>query len=131
MNNPAKNKKPELSDDNLTIHYDIDDFSANLPHLTDEIQQIDHPGKIDIDSLSFEDAVPEDPCVEDFLRRCSTKSEALEIISYLEASGELSSNKAMECRDKLEKQGLEIFGPHKEHGYYEKNYRRNRKFSQL
>ncbi|MHA1596615.1 MAG: DUF2095 family protein [Candidatus Asgardarchaeia archaeon] len=58
------------------------------------------------------------PDVISFIRRCRTKSEALEIIDYCERRGEISSEYAEELREQLEKKGLRSFGPYKPPGYY-------------
>ncbi|MFX1509801.1 MAG: DUF2095 family protein [Promethearchaeota archaeon] len=60
------------------------------------------------------------PDVIDFLRRCATDDEALEIISFLEKRGEINSNHAEELRKQLQNQGLRSFGTKKSWGHYER-----------
>jgi len=57
----------------------------------------------------------------DFLRRCTKKEEAHEVIDYLEKRGEISQEKADMFREKLENEGLSAFGKHKDQDFYHKN----------
>ncbi len=67
-------------------------------------------------------------CV-DFIRRCTTKEDAIEIIEYLFNRGEITEDEADEYRIQLEEKGLESFGPRKTAGYYERKYLRTTDFS--
>lgn len=58
------------------------------------------------------------PTAVDFIRRCSTEEQALEIINYLEVRKEIDEDYAKKLRRQLVEQGLESFGSHKELGYY-------------
>jgi hypothetical protein len=60
------------------------------------------------------------PDVIDFLRRCTTHDEALEIIDFLEKRGEINAIHAQELRDQLRKRGLRSFGTKKSWGQYER-----------
>jgi hypothetical protein len=60
------------------------------------------------------------PDVVDFLRRCSTDEEALEIIIFLEKRGELKPVHAKELRKQLQSKGVRSFGSKKMWGYYER-----------
>jgi hypothetical protein len=130
MNENNKNSRPRLSDDKLTVDYNREDFSENLPNLTRELTDQENPGRIPIKDLKFEDKVPKDPGVEDFIRRCNKKKQAHEIIDFMEKQQQISEKKANECRKILKEKGLKAFGSHKSHGYYEREYRRNKKFNQ-
>ena len=59
-----------------------------------------------------------DPNVIDFMRRCDTNIQALEIISYLENIGDISTDQGKSLRDQLENDGLRSFGSKKEKGFY-------------
>ncbi|MEM2890831.1 MAG: DUF2095 family protein [Candidatus Hadarchaeum sp.] len=59
------------------------------------------------------------PTAVDFIRRCSTEEQALEIINYLEVRKEINEDYARRLRRQLVEQGLDSFGSHKEPGYYE------------
>jgi hypothetical protein len=61
------------------------------------------------------------PDVVDFLRRCDTDEEAMEIITYLERRGELKSVHANELRQQLKAKGVRSFGSKKTWGYYERD----------
>jgi hypothetical protein len=61
------------------------------------------------------------PDVVDYIRRCDTKEQAEEIISYLEKRGEVSSDYARRLRRQLREKGVRSFGPKKEDGYYLKH----------
>lgn len=60
------------------------------------------------------------PDVVDFLRRCETDEEAMEIITYLEQRGELKSVHAKELRRQLKSKGVRSFGSKKTWGHYER-----------
>ncbi len=59
-----------------------------------------------------------EPTVIDFIRRCDTEEEALEVINYLEKKGEISREYAERLRKQLKEKGLRSFGTKKEPGYY-------------
>ncbi len=61
-----------------------------------------------------------EPTVIDYLRRCDTDEQALEIIAFLEARGEIKPSHATWLREQLVRQGLRSFGGKKNHGYYER-----------
>lgn len=60
------------------------------------------------------------PDVVDFLRRCTTDEEAMQIIDFLEKRGEISTIHAKELRRQLQTQGVRSFGSKKSWGYYER-----------
>ena len=60
------------------------------------------------------------PGVIDFICRCKTETEALEIIEYMLAKGEISEKHAKELRKQLQEKGLEFFGEHRAPGFYER-----------
>ena len=72
-------------------------------------------------SQSFDDYVPD---VIDFIRRCDTKGQAEEIISYMEKRGEIDRGYARRLRRQLDEKGVRSFGTKKEHDYYLKKSRR-------
>jgi hypothetical protein len=61
------------------------------------------------------------PDVIDFLRRCETKEQAEEIITYMEKRGEVNKEYAQELRAQLKRKGVRSFGPKKEENHYLKN----------
>ena len=60
------------------------------------------------------------PGVIDFICRCSTDEEALEIIEYMLSKGDISEKHAKELKKQLQERGLEFFGEHRAPGYYER-----------
>jgi len=61
-----------------------------------------------------------EPTVLDYLRRCSTDEQALEIIEYLESKGEIENDYAKRLRRQLADQGLGSFGKQRKPGHYER-----------
>ena len=60
------------------------------------------------------------PGVIDFICRCSSEEEALEIIEYVLKKGDISEKHAKELIEQLQEKGLEFFGEHRAPGYYER-----------
>ncbi|MCG3222624.1 MAG: DUF2095 family protein [Candidatus Heimdallarchaeota archaeon] len=60
------------------------------------------------------------PGVVDFLCRCETEEEAMEIIEYMLKKGDLTEEYANMLKNQLKEKGLEFFGEHRNPGYYEK-----------
>ncbi|MEM3519764.1 MAG: DUF2095 family protein [Candidatus Hadarchaeales archaeon] len=61
-----------------------------------------------------------DPTVIDFIRRCDTEEQALEIINYMEKRGEITSEYAKRLREQLVRDGVRSFGKKREPGCYER-----------
>ncbi|MEE9564667.1 MAG: DUF2095 family protein [Candidatus Hydrothermarchaeaceae archaeon] len=59
-----------------------------------------------------------DPTAIDFLRRCDTCEQGLEIIEYLKARGEIEKEYANSLKVQLLQKGLESFGLKKKPGHY-------------
>ncbi|MCJ7608851.1 DUF2095 domain-containing protein [Candidatus Bathyarchaeota archaeon] len=101
-----------------------DDFRKKFPHLAKELAE--EKMKIRIDEVrtqptedrenTLSDYVPD---VVNFIRRCDTLGEALEIVDYLEKRNELSFDAAVKLRAQLKLRGVRSFGSKKEVGYYE------------
>lgn len=62
-----------------------------------------------------------EPTAVDFIRRCDTEEQALEIIDFLESRNEIDHEYAEALRKQLKEKGLRSFGPKKEPGYYFKH----------
>ncbi len=58
------------------------------------------------------------PDVIDFIRRCDTEDQAMEIIEYMERRGDIGAEYAEKLRKQLKEKGVRSFGPKKEYGYY-------------
>jgi hypothetical protein len=95
------------------------DFKKKFPNLAKEIQDAGFPIKgIRSTVEEAEKACVHDPGVIDFLRRCNTEDEGLEIIEYLKARGEIGEAYANHLKVQLLRDGIKSFGPKKERGYY-------------
>ena len=60
------------------------------------------------------------PGVIDFICRCKTEAEALEIIEYMLSKGEITEDYASSLKEHLKDKGLEFFGEHRSPGFYER-----------
>lgn len=58
------------------------------------------------------------PDAIDFIRRCETEEQVLEIIEFMEKRGELSSEYASKLKRQLKERGVRSFGSKKEPGWY-------------
>ena len=58
------------------------------------------------------------PDVVDYIRRCDTVSQALEIVDFLVKQNEISSSQAREIKGQLKADGLRSFGSKKEKDHY-------------
>jgi len=109
---------------------DWERFKKLFPHLAEEMER--GVAKVTIDAYRVDPDEGErlargdpwagyEPDVIDFIRRCDTEEEALEIIDYLERRGEITSERAEELRRQLRERGVRSFGEKKEPGYYLRN----------
>ena len=102
---------------------DIDEVRKKFPHLTKEIEE--KKMKFSINSVRTQSNKEENidlpgymPDVVDYIRRCDTVEEALEIVNFLEKRGELSLEEVIRIKAQLKAMGLRSFGSKKETGYY-------------
>ncbi|NWF96431.1 MAG: DUF2095 family protein [Candidatus Thorarchaeota archaeon] len=58
------------------------------------------------------------PDVVDYIRRCDTISQAMEIVDYLAKRGEISTSEAKSIKTQLRSEGLRSFGTKKETDHY-------------
>lgn len=99
----------------------LDELKKIFPHLSKELNGEDHTMPISgvrSDPSSTEDWRGYSPDVIDFLRRCTTLTEGLEIIDFLEARHEITSDYARALRKQLKDQGIRSFGSKKEKDFY-------------
>ena len=123
-----RKKKPV--DDFAWQEYDKEEFEKRFPALAKELEEGGVPieafradeeeGELEAEPRSF---AGYEPTVIDFLRRCETDDEALEIINWMESRGEITPEIAKELRITLAKKGVRAFGPKKEWGWYERHGR--------
>ena len=124
-------KKRKPVDDFAWQKYDKEEFEERFPALAKELEGEGVPieayrvedGEDSIDKKEM-DFAGYNPTVIDFLRRCSTDDEALEIINWMEERGEITHEMAKELRITLVKKGVRAFGPKKEWGWYERHRKR-------
>jgi hypothetical protein len=58
------------------------------------------------------------PDIVDYIRRCDTVSQALEIVDYMLKRGEISNSEARDIKTRLKGEGLRSFGEKKEKDHY-------------
>ncbi|KUH32137.1 hypothetical protein APY94_10915 [Thermococcus celericrescens] len=121
-----KTKKP--ADDFAWQEYEKEDFERTFPALARELEGEGVPIEAYRTGEGEESAEREEmdfsgynPTVIDFLRRCSTDDEALEIINWMEERGEITHEMAKELRITLVERGVRAFGSKKEWGWYERH----------
>lgn len=107
-------------------------FRSQFPHLAEELEKARTVVRIDgvrweetertkvVDTPSRAKFAGYSPDVIDFIRRCDTEEQALEIIDFLERRKEIDSAHAETLRHQLRTRGLRSFGPKKTWGYYER-----------
>jgi hypothetical protein len=107
-------------------------FRRRFPHLAKELEG--SPSHLRIDGVRWEEPehAPEtsspsrgkltgySPDPIDFIRRCKTEEQALEIIAFLEERKEIDKSYADSLRHQLKTRGLASFGPRKTWGHYER-----------
>lgn len=128
--------------DGLNISYDKEELMEYLPHLIEEITTKEKSVKIkdvvyevennsktkkkDKNKESLSDDLS-NPGAIDFIRRCTTKKEAFEILDYLLKRKEISEDEYRSLKQKIDKQSglsklIESFGGFKKPGYYMEKY---------
>ena len=96
-------------------------FRKRFPNLTKELEGGE---KIPIGGVRSDIKEAEkkfethEPTVIDFLRRCDTEEQGIEIIDYLKTRGEIGKEYANSIKAQLLQKGIESFGPKKEPGHY-------------
>ena len=141
-----KNKKDDekpidkpflIENEGLNIAYDKEELEKYYPHLLSEITGKKKSIKMDSVELEIESTTPKknysppeeliNPGAVDFIRRCKTNEEALEIIDYLLEKEDLSLKEYNEVKNQILKEGglkklIEESGGFKEKGYYLDKY---------
>ncbi|MDF1540038.1 MAG: DUF2095 family protein [Candidatus Thorarchaeota archaeon] len=103
-----------------------DEFRRNYPNLTRELESgstLEH--KIDGVRTMSEEAGDEAagdgtflPSVVDYIRRCDTVPQAMEIVDYMINRGELPAGQGRQIKAQLKTEGLRSFGAKKEKDHY-------------
>lgn len=103
-----------------------EDFKEKYPNISKEMGG---KGTIKINSVRSspregEKAVHSEhgyePTVVDYIRRCVTDEQALEIINYMESKGDIEDDYAKRLRRQLAEHGLGSFGRRRGPGHYER-----------
>jgi hypothetical protein len=135
-------KKPKINRENgLNVDYDRNELNKYLPHLMEEMQEQKKMLKIDsidydVESIEGETNENEinsnreeltDPTVIDFIRRCSNKEQAMEILDFLLNKEEISTEEYQKFKKKISKKNglkdlIEECGGFKRPGYYLRKY---------
>lgn len=126
-------KKKSPADDFAWQEYDKEEFERTFPALARELEdepelritayRTSEKEALEDEELGLQDFSGYNPTIIDFLRRCETDEEALEIINWMEARGEITPEMAKDLRITLTKRGVRAFGPKKEWGWYERHGR--------
>jgi len=116
--NDRKEKKEELGDR-------IEDIKEFFPALFRELTEnerllVEEETRTSHGTKRIRKFAGYDPTVIDFICRCSTIEEALEIIDFMLKRQEITEEYAQELKKQLKEDGLESFGPHRTPGYYER-----------
>lgn len=104
-------------------------FKKLFPHLADEIDSERSKAQLNDYYSENDDSnrgekrkwAGYDPDVIDFIRRCVTIKQAIEVIDYLERREEINTEQAVEIRRQLAKEGLRSFGTKKGKDFYYNN----------
>jgi len=103
-----------------------DEFKEKCPNISKEL---DGKGTVKINAVRTSAREAErmahsehgyEPTVVDYIRRCATDEQALEIIDYLEGRGEIEDDYAKWLRKQLAEHGLGSFGKRTKPGHYER-----------
>ncbi|MFX1482687.1 MAG: DUF2095 family protein [Promethearchaeota archaeon] len=105
---------------------DDDEFREAFPALSRELEEkTTKTYKIDGVRTMSEDAELRgsekesfEPDVVDYIRRCDTMSQAVEIVDFLLKQNEISPAQAREIKSQLKSEGLRSFGSKKEKDHY-------------
>lgn len=136
-----KNKTKVEDDEGLTLSYNREEIDEHFPHLTKEM--FEKKKSIKIDSVDYEieknykeksqksnKLYPNElynPSVIDFIRRCTKKEDAINILNYLLRRNEVSNNEYNTYRNIILKEGglerlIAESGGLKRPGYYMRKY---------
>jgi hypothetical protein len=121
---------PRRSKDKRSVEYDREDFEKALPNLASELDRHSRRPKPQTMSAIIDQAELE-PSTVGYLRRCTNKNQAIEIINFQLKRNEITLEEAKEFRNTLESKGLEAFGPQKSWGHYERHFRKADEFEDI
>lgn len=134
-------KAKKSSENGLNISYDKEELEEFVPHLINELSEKKKTLKMDSVNLEIEDIKEEEdeinknlipkelvnPGVIDFIRRCKTKDEAIEILDFCLKREEIGRNEYERYKSIIMQKGgldkiIKECGGRKDPGYYERKY---------
>lgn len=134
-------KAKKSSENGLNISYDKEELEEFVPHLINELSEKRKTLKMDSVKLEIENneeekfqidkkIIPEElisPGVIDFIRRCKTKDEALEILDFCLKREEIRRNEYEKYKSIIMQKGgldkiIKESGGRKDPGYFERKY---------
>ncbi len=141
MKKQDKNRKPKKKinvedNESLTLSYNREELDEHFPHLIEELFEKKKSIKIDSVDNEIEQNLKEEhqrfnelhnPRAVDFIRRCTTKEEAIKILDYLLKRNEITNEGYDRYRNFISQEdGLEKLinesGGLKRPGYYMRKY---------
>ncbi len=112
---PSLKKEIEQKKNVIPLRYVCEDKARQIEEDLEEEIELSEKIQYEPDPYRF---AGYDPTVIDFLRRCDTKEQALEIIDFLVKKGDLDNQEAIKLKKQLTSKGLRSFGAKKESGFY-------------
>jgi hypothetical protein len=104
---------------------DDDEFRQNFPALSKELEEGSTKSfKIDgVRTMSEETEQDQEkqtftPDVVDYIRRCDTVPQAIEIVDFLTKQGEITAAQAKAIKGQIKTEGIRSFGSKKEKDHY-------------
>jgi hypothetical protein len=104
---------------------DDDKFRQNFPALSKELEE-GGTKSFKIDGVRMMSEEPEQgqerptftPDVVDYIRRCDTVPQAIEIVDFLTKQGEITATQAKAIKSQIKTEGIRSFGSKKEKDHY-------------
>lgn len=104
---------------------DDDEFRQNFPALSKELEE-GSTKSFKIDGVRMMSEEPEQgqerqtftPDVVDYIRRCDTVPQAMEIVDFLTKQGEITATQAKAIKSQIKTEGIRSFGSKKEKDHY-------------
>lgn len=112
---PSLEKEMKLKKNVIPLRYVCEDKAKQIEE--DLEKEVEFAKKIQYEPDPYRFA-GYNPTVIDFIRRCDTEEQAMEILDFLEKKGDLDNKEATEIRNQLLSEGLRSFGSKKEAGFY-------------
>ena len=102
-----------------------DDLRRSFPALADELEEegtksfkIDGVRTMSEESDEGQEKQTFTPDVVDYIRRCDTIPQAIEIVDFLEKRGEITAAQAKAIKSQIKTEGIRSFGAKKEKDHY-------------